>query len=218
MAPACQYCGSVGGGFRKGTMASVHLSVWKKLSPSSCLDARHSSSLCATGAFQAATPVLELRGRESVLVSPCVGSLRGTAWGSSSFSHWLNPCWFLQPGVEGTYLPGTGGPGVGLVWGTWCGNSSLLRCPSQILSTTCGWGISPFCVCAPPTSLDGCGFFNFIAVKTSIQLDFWQFWVMIVLYFSCNFDKVVQRGEPCLPTLPSWPEVFLINYLERIWC
>ena len=37
-----------------------------KLSPSSCLDARHfMSSLYATDAFQAATPVLELRGRES---------------------------------------------------------------------------------------------------------------------------------------------------------
>ena len=48
MAPACQFCG---GGFRKGTMASAHL------------DARHFSvCLCTTGAFQAATPVLELRG------------------------------------------------------------------------------------------------------------------------------------------------------------
>ena len=53
-APACQLCGFMGGKFRKGTMASAHL------------DARHSSfSLCATGAFQAATLVLEPRGRES---------------------------------------------------------------------------------------------------------------------------------------------------------
>ena len=65
---------SVGGGFRKGTMASA------------CLDARYFiSSLYATGDFQAATPVLELRGSESELVSPCVGSLRGTSWCSSSF-------------------------------------------------------------------------------------------------------------------------------------
>ena len=49
-----QLASCVGGGFRKGTMASVHF------------DARHfSSSLCATGAFQAATLVLELRGSES---------------------------------------------------------------------------------------------------------------------------------------------------------
>ena len=49
-----QLSGSVRGGFSKGTMASARP------------DARHfSSSLCATGAFQAATPVLELRGSES---------------------------------------------------------------------------------------------------------------------------------------------------------
>ena len=45
---------SVGGRFRKGTMASAQL------------DARHfSSSLYATGAFQAAALVQELRGSES---------------------------------------------------------------------------------------------------------------------------------------------------------
>ena len=50
-----QLAGSMGGAFRKGTMASAHL------------DARHfSSSLYATGAFQAAaTLVLELRGSET---------------------------------------------------------------------------------------------------------------------------------------------------------
>ena len=49
-----QFAIFVGGGFRKGTMASAHL------------DARHFSfSLCTTAAFQAATPVLELRGSES---------------------------------------------------------------------------------------------------------------------------------------------------------
>ena len=49
-----QLASPVGGGFRKGTMASTHL------------DARHFSfSLCTTGAFHASTPVLELRGSES---------------------------------------------------------------------------------------------------------------------------------------------------------
>ena len=49
-----QLAGSVRGGFRKGTMASAHL------------DARHFTfSLYITGAFQAATQVLELRGSES---------------------------------------------------------------------------------------------------------------------------------------------------------
>ena len=49
-----QPSGSVGPRFRKGTVAAV------------CLDASHfTSSLYATGAFQTATPGLELRGRES---------------------------------------------------------------------------------------------------------------------------------------------------------
>ena len=49
-----QLASSVGGGFTKGTMASA------------CLDARHFSfSLYTTGAFQAATLLLELRGSES---------------------------------------------------------------------------------------------------------------------------------------------------------
>ena len=54
MAAVFQFCGSVGGGFRKGAMVSAHS------------DARHfSSSLYATGTFQPATPVLELRGSKS---------------------------------------------------------------------------------------------------------------------------------------------------------
>ena len=49
-----QLAGSVWEVFRKGTMASA------------CLDVSHfNSSLYAIGVFQAATPVLELRGRES---------------------------------------------------------------------------------------------------------------------------------------------------------
>ena len=91
----------------------------RKLSPSSCLDARHfNSSLCATVVFQAATPVLELRRSESEQVSPCVGSLRGIAWGYRNFFCQLSPYRFLQQEVVGTYLPGTGilgrEPGVGL--------------------------------------------------------------------------------------------------------
>ena len=65
MAPACWLC-SRGGRVRKGTMASFCLSVWENSVPSSHLDARHfSSSLYATGSFQAATLMLELRGSKS---------------------------------------------------------------------------------------------------------------------------------------------------------
>ena len=68
MALACQLQGSVEGGLRKGTMASA------------CPDARHFSLFhYATGALQAATPVLELRGSQSEKVSLCVDSPRETA-------------------------------------------------------------------------------------------------------------------------------------------
>ena len=49
-----------------GSVALATFLSGRKLSPSSCLDARYFSfSLYATDAFQAATPVLELRGSES---------------------------------------------------------------------------------------------------------------------------------------------------------
>ena len=54
MASACRLSGFVGEGLRKGTMASAHL------------DARHFSFyLYTTGAFEAATLVLEFRRNES---------------------------------------------------------------------------------------------------------------------------------------------------------
>ena len=86
-------------------------------------DARHFSlSLYATGALQAATLVLELRGSESEEVSFCVipqEELLGDPVASST-------CQFSQPEVVGTYLPGTGILG----WGDWCG-TLLLRYPFQ---------------------------------------------------------------------------------------
>ena len=134
----------------------------RKLSPSSHLDARHFSfSLYTTGTFQAATPVLELRGSEFEQVSVwvffkrnCLGlkkflpptqSLLGFAasrYGDLSFWHW-------NSGL------------AGLVWG-W--DFLFLRYPSQIfIYHTCMWD-QPFLISAPPTSLDGCSFFNSIVV------------------------------------------------------
>ena len=102
-----QLAGSLRGGYRKGTMSSARL------------DARHfSSSLYATGTFQAAT--LQCWSSEGVSLSRrnlCVCSLRGNVWGSRSFLHRLNPCCLLQPEVVGTYLPGTGT----LSWRAWSG-------------------------------------------------------------------------------------------------
>ena len=54
MAPACRFCGSAVGRLRKGTMASASPNV-----------RYFSLSQHATGALQAATPGLEVRGSES---------------------------------------------------------------------------------------------------------------------------------------------------------
>ena len=56
-----------GEGPEKGQWPLPNFLSWRKLFSSSCLDARHfSSSMYATGAIQAAAPLLELRGSESV--------------------------------------------------------------------------------------------------------------------------------------------------------
>ena len=133
--------GFVGGRFRKGRMVCAHL------------DVRHLSlPLPTIGTPEAAIPLLELRGSESVQVSLCVGFLRRTALGSSNFSHRLNPHWFLQSEVVETYLPVTGT----LLWSAWCGAGTpqSRHIPPIFLSTTRGCGTSSFCIIAPPTSLD----------------------------------------------------------------
>ena len=120
-----------------------------------------------------------------------LGSLKGTIcenWDFRSFFHWLNLHWFLQPEVMGTYLPDgfqgslepwADGPGVGL--GLFAHEISLLN-----LSTTCGWETSLYCVCTPPTTLDGCDFFNSIVVRfpfTSISdgSQWWLFNILVVI-------------------------------------
>ena len=68
MVSTCRLCGSVGGGLKKGTMASACAFLsGGSCPPSSHPDTRHfSSSPYATRAFQAAAlVVLELRGSES---------------------------------------------------------------------------------------------------------------------------------------------------------
>ena len=104
MAPACWLCG---GGFKKdGGLCSPSCHTY------------FSSFLYATGAFQVATPVLGLRGSESKKVNLCVGSLGGTAWGSSSVFHRLNSHWFYSQKLWGliflTLESWAGDAGVGL--------------------------------------------------------------------------------------------------------
>ena len=110
----------------------------------------------------------------------------------------------------GTFLPGTEIPNCMAWYGARTPCSEDI--PPEFLSTTGGCGTSLFCICAPSTSLDRCGFFNSIVVKfpfNSIS-DSSEWW----LFYSCNFDVVVQRYKPCLPMLSSRPEVqeFLNSY------
>ena len=57
--------GSVRGGFRKGTVASVHLSVWEESCPPALtMMPDPLFFLHDTGVFQTAAPVLELRRSE----------------------------------------------------------------------------------------------------------------------------------------------------------
>ena len=70
----------------------------------------------------------------------------------------------------------------GLVWG-W--DSSLLRYPSQIFIPYLYVGIA-HSVSIPPTSLNGCGFFNSIVVRLSFNSVskgsvWWLFYVLVVI-------------------------------------
>ena len=81
------------------------------------LDAVHFIfSLCASGAFEAATPVLEHIQSESEEVCLC-GFIKRNFLRLQNFFHRLNPLWFLQSEVVGTYIPSTGTLG----WGAWYG-------------------------------------------------------------------------------------------------
>ena len=84
----------------------------------------------------------------------------------------------------GTYVPGT----ETLRWGAWCGTGTphSQDIHPKFLSTTCGCGNSPFCISTPPTSLHGCGFFNFVVVwlpfnSISDGSEWWLFCSLVVI-------------------------------------
>ena len=124
------------------------------------------------------------------------GYLRGTAW-NSSFFHWFNPHWFVATRSYGDLSSCTGT----LVWGSWCGVGTphSWDTPPEFLSTTCGCGTSDSTSLPLPTVwIDVVSLILWLSDFHSTQL-------LSVLsdgfsIFSCNFNMVVQRGEPCLPT------------------
>ena len=80
-------------------------------------------------------------------------------------------------------------PGLGvLVWG-W--DSSHLRYPSQFFIHHMWVWEQPIPTCAPPTSLDGCGFFNSIVVKLLCNLisddtECWLYNLVLILMWLCK--------------------------------
>ena len=146
-------------------------------------------------------------------------------WSSASVSLSKSVCGFFKRNCLGLqqFLPLTQSPLVfaarscgdlsswhwnpGLA-GLVCGwDSSLARYPSQIfIHHTCVLD-QPILHLHPFYQSGWMWFLEFFSCQTSIELYFWWFWAMIVPYFSCNFAVVLQRGKPCLPTPPSWPEV-----------
>ena len=140
-----------------------------------------------------------------VCASVC-GFFKRDCLGLQSFFHCFNPHWFLPPEVMGTYLPGTGTlagwPGVDL--GLLTPEISLLN-----FYLPCMGEESAILHLHPSYQSGRRWFLQFCSCQTSIQLQIWWFCVMVVPYFRCNFAVFVRRGKPCLPMLPSWPEVQL---------
>ena len=181
---------SMKGGFSKGTMASA------------CLDAKHFSfSLYTTGAFQAATLVLELREWIWVGETMC-GFIKRKCLGHQKFLLPTKPplvfsdrscgdlsSWHWQHGL---------GPDVGL---------RLLTPEISFLDFDLMlWAH------APPTSLDWCGFFNSVVVMLPFNLisddsEWWLFYILVViLMWLCKggttpmsaYATILTRNPPLL--------------------
>ena len=191
MAPTCQLCVSLAGRFRKGTMASACHSVWEKTVPQLLPWCQTLQFLPVCRCCISSYPGTGAQ-REWVWVSSHVGSLRGTPhrllgilevssidsiptalatriYGDLSFWHWKPVLW-------------------NLIWGC---DSLLPRYPTQIFSHHTWIWDQPFPHLCPSYQSGWMWFLLFCSCQTSIQLDFWWFWVMVVLYFSYNFDVAV---------------------------
>ena len=128
--------------------------------------------------------------------------LRETAWGFSSFFHQLNPHWFLQPEVLGTYLPGPE-PWPGVLVSGW--DYLFPRYPSQtfICHTWVRYHPPVFSVCAPPTSLDGCGLTLVVRLpfnSISDSSEWWLFYTLVVVLMLCEeashvYDATILTGS-----------------------
>ena len=178
----------------KRTLASASLSIWEKavpqLSPGcqtrQCLTVYHwCLSICYPSA----------RAHGEWVSKPMCGFFKRNCLGLWKFLPPTQSALVIVARSYGDLSSCTGTLG----WGVWCGAGTPCSqdIPPEFSSTTCGGGTSPFHISTPPTSwIDVVSFIP--NCWTSIQLNSWHFWMMADLYFSCNFDVVVQGGEPCL--------------------
>ena len=95
-----------------------------------------------------------------------------------------------------------GGPGVGLGL---LPNFYLLGCVA-----------SPFCVRAPPTSLDGCGFFNSVVVRLPFNLisdipEWWLFCILLIILMWLREE--VSHVDLCCHLDQKPPIAYIFNYL-----
>ena len=79
-----------------------------------------------------------------------------------------------------------------------------------------GCGISPFCTCAPPTSLDGCGFFNSVVVRLLFSLisvvPEWCFFyiLVVILMWLCE-----EASHVCLHCHLHWESLILFFKIKK---
>ena len=179
MALACQHW-RYGGTLEKEQWPVPALLCDRRLPPhhpNSCPGARQfSSSLYGPGSFQAAAPVLKLRGIESC--ESLWGPLRGTAWDSEALSltQLQSPLVFYSQKLWGFFL---------LALNSWAGRTGVGLGPLAAQGPFCSQDLSPF-ICHMwvldqpvlqslfilPVSM---GLLKFPNCRTSIQLDFRRF-------------------------------------------
>ena len=180
------------GGFRKGTMASAQS------------DTRHfSSSLYATGAFKL---LPQCWSSEGVSLSGWIrvwGFFKRNCLGLHQFVSPAQSLLGFAARSCGDLFSWHWNPGLGhLVWGR---HSSVPRYPSWIFIHHTWRRNQPVPVCSPPTSMDGCGFFNSLVVRLPFNLisegsEWWLFYILILIWM--KFYKEV--SHVCLHHHCDW--------------
>ena len=192
-----QPAGSVRGGLSKVTRASASTSVWEKAVPQfppwchplQFLPVCH---WCLSNCY----PSAEAQ-KKWVWLGLCAGSLRGTAWDSGSFFHWLNARWPCSQKLWGLISLALERWAAGLLWG-W--DSPLLRYVSWTFIYHMWMGDQSVYISTPPTILDRSGFFNSIVVRLpfnsiSDRSEGWSFyiWVVILMWLDKEVSHVYLR-------------------------